>query len=135
MEELEPPTKAPKVLIPEPFSAKVLAENISNDLASWVEAGQLSESLAQRLRSSLAAMGVAAELNNPTGVAGNAQQVFFELFVRCKGMGVDDLEEESDAARQRPDHPELTRLAARAIAFNTFELTKRYFISTLPKAK
>lgn len=125
----------PKVLIPEPFGTKALAENISNDLASWVEAGQLSVPLAQRLRRSLAAMGSAAELNNSIGVAGNAQQVFFELFVRCKGMGIGDLEEESDAARQRPDHAELSRLAARAIAFNTFELTKRYFISTLPKGK
>lgn len=123
----------PKVLIPEPFKAKVLADNISNDLASWVEAGQLSEPLAQRLRQLLAAMGAAAELNNALGVIGNAQQMFFELFVRCKGMRVGDLEEESDAARQRPDHAELSRLAARAIAFNTFELTKRYFVSVQSK--
>lgn len=123
----------PKVLIPEPYSTKVLAENISNDLASWVEAGQLSEPLAQRLRQLLAAMGSAAELNNLGGFVGNGQQVFFELFVRCKGMTVRDLEEESDAARLRPDHAELSRLAARAITFNTFELTKRYFVSVQSK--
>lgn len=123
----------PKVLIPEPFRAKVLADNISNDLASWVEAGQLSEPLAQRLRQSLAAIGAAAELNNTLGVTGNAERVFFELFVRCKGMRHDDLEEESEAARQRPGHAELSRLAARAIAFNTFELTKRYFLASLTK--
>lgn len=119
----------PKVLIPEPFNTKVLADNISNDLASWVEAGQLSEPLAQRLRQLLVAIGAASELNNTLGVAGNAQQMFFELFIRCKGMTVRDLEDESDAARQRPDHAELSRLAARAIAFNTFELVKRYLVS------
>lgn len=127
-----PPTVqslGPKVLIPEPFSAKVLADNISNDLASWVEAGQLSESLAQRLRRLLAAMGTAAELNNLVGFVGNGQQVFFELFSRCIGMQHTDLNEESDAARQRPDHAELSRLAARAIAFNTFEFIKRYFVA------
>lgn len=125
----------PKVLIPEPFSAKVLADNISNDLASWVEAGQLSEPLAQRLRQLLSAMGAAAERNNLVGFAGNGQQVFYELFSRCVGMSHNDLEEESDAARQRPDHAEVSRLAARAIAFNTFELTKRYFVSALSRGK
>lgn len=125
----------PKVLIPEPFSAKALADNISNDLTSWVEAGQLSEPLAQRLRQSLTAMGAAAELNNPAGVEGNAERVFFELFSRRKGMSLGDLEEESDVARQRPDHAELSRLAARAIAFNTFELTSRYFSSLKKKDK
>jgi hypothetical protein len=125
----------PKVLIPEPFSAKELAAGISNDLASWVEAGQLSEPLAQRLRLSLAAMGSAAELNNASGVLGNAERTFFELFSRCKGMGYQDVEAESDVAKQRPDHPELSRLAARAIAFNTFELTRRYFVSALRKDK
>lgn len=125
----------PKVLIPEPFNAKGLADGISNDLASWVEAGQLSEPLAQRLRQSLAAMGAAAELNSPAGVAGNAERVFYELFVRCKGMRYEDVEEENDIARQRSDHPELSRLAARAIAFNTFELTKRYFVSRRLKDK
>lgn len=119
----------PKVLIPEPFSAKGLADGISNDVASWVEAGQLSEPLAQRLRQSLAAMGAAAELNNPSGVRGNAVQIFSELFSRHKGMRHEDLDEENDAAQQRPDHPELSRLAARAIGFNTFELTRRYFVS------
>lgn len=125
----------PKVLIPEPFSAKGLAEGISNDLASWVEAGQLSEPLAQRLRQSLAAIGAAAGLNNPAGVAGNAEQVFSELFARHKGMRHEDLEEENEVARQRPDHPELSRLAARAIGFNTFELTRRYFVARQLKDK
>jgi hypothetical protein len=125
----------PKVLIPEPFNAKELAAGISNDLASWVEAGQLSEPLAQRLRLSLAAIGSAAELNNSSGVLGNAERTFFELFSRCKGMRYQDAETENDAARQRPDHPELSRLAARAIAFNTFELTRRYFVSQKPLHK
>jgi hypothetical protein len=121
----------PKVLIPEPFDAQALASGIANDLASWVEAGQLSEPLAQRLRMSLTAMGSAAARNNLAGVVGNAERIFYELFVRCKGMRYQDVEAESDVARQRPDHPELSRLAARAIAFNTFELTRRYFVSKL----
>lgn len=125
----------PKVLIPEPFSAKQLATGISNDLASWVEAGQLSEPLAQRLRLSLAAVGAAAELNNQAGVVGNAERVFYELFVRCRGMRYEDVEEENEVARQRTDNSELSRLAARAIAFNTFELTRRYFVSQLSKNK
>lgn len=125
----------PKVLIPEPFNAKELATGISNDLASWVEAGQLSEPLAQRLRLSLAAIGSAAELNNSSGVLGNAEPIFFELLSRCQGMRYQDVETESDIARQRPGHPELSRLAARAIAFNTFELTRRYFVSRLPTSK
>ena len=122
----------PKVLIPEPFSAKGLAENISNDLASWVEAGQLSEPLAQRLRLALAAMGAAAELNNYRGFEANGERVFYELFARHKGMRYDDVEEEDDEVRKRPDHAELSRLAARAIAFNTFELSKRYFMTLKP---
>lgn len=122
----------PKVLIPEPFSAKVLADNISSDLTSWVEAGQLSEPLAQRLRQSLTAMGAAAELNNFGGFEANGERVFYELFSRGKGMRYEDLEEEDEDARKRPDHAELSRLAARAIAFNTFELSKRYF-ATLPR--
>lgn len=123
----------PKILIPEPFNAKALATGISNDLASWVDAGQLSEPLAQRLRLTLAAMGNAAELNNRSGVSGNAERVFYELFSRHEGMRYQDVEEEDDASEKRKsDHPELSRLAARAIAFNTFELTKRYFAS-LPR--
>ncbi|MFM9879361.1 MAG: hypothetical protein ACKVOO_02995 [Burkholderiaceae bacterium] len=125
----------PKVLIPEPFNAKVLADNISNDLASWVEAGQLSEPLAQRLRGSMAALGAAAELNNPVGVASNAERVFYELFTRFKGMRYEDVEEESDSARRRYDHAEISRLAARAIAFNTFEVTRRYFVVLWSKSK
>ena len=127
----------PKVLIPEPFNAKSLATGISNDLASWVEAGQLSEPLAQRLRLTLAAIGNAAELNNPSGVSGNAERVFYELFSRHEGMRYEDVEEERDNENEKPkpDNPELSRLAARAIAFNTFELTRRFFAGRLPKDK
>lgn len=127
----------PKVLIPEPFNAKALATGISNDLASWVEAGQLSEPLAQRLRLTLAAIGNAAELNNPSGVSGNAERVFYELFSRHEGMRYEDVEEERDNENEKPkpDSPELSRLAARAIAFNTFELTRRFFVGRLPKDK
>ena len=127
----------PKVLIPEPFNAKALATGISNDLASWVEAGQLSEPLAQRLRLTLAAIGDAAELNNPSGVSGNAERVFYELFSRHEGMRYEDVEEERDNENEKPkpDNPELSHLAARAIAFNTFELTRRFFAGRLPKDK
>jgi hypothetical protein len=119
----------PKILIPEPFNAKALATGISNDLASWVEAGQLSESLAQKLRLSFAAIGDAAERNNPGGVSGNAERVFNDLFSRHEGMRYDKVEEdddEHDKDKKHADHPELSRLAARAIAFNTFQLVKRY---------
>mgnify|MGYP001343464020 CR=1 FL=1 len=125
----------PKVLIPEPFSAKALATGISNDLASWVEAGQLSEPLAQRLRLTLTALGNAAELGNSSGVSANAQQVFYEIFSRHEGMRHQDGEEESENEAGRKDHPELTYLAARALTFNTFELTRRYFMSQVPKGK
>ena len=127
----------PKVLIPEPFNTTALATAISNDLASWVEAGQLSEPLAQRLRLTLAAIGNAAELNNPSGVSGNAERVFYELFSRHEGMRYEDVEEERDNENEKPkpDSPELSRLAARAIAFNTFELTRRFFVGRLPKDK
>lgn len=127
----------PKVLIPEPFNTKALATGISNDLASWVEAGHLSEPLAQRLGLTLAAIGDAAELNNPSGVSGNAERVFYELFSRHEGMRYEDVEEERDDEneKRKPDHPELGRLAARAIAFNTFELSRRYFAGRLPKDK
>jgi hypothetical protein len=119
----------PKILIPEPFNAKALATGISNDLASWVEAGQLSENLAQKLRLSFAAIGDAAERNNSGGVAGNAGTVFHDLFSRHEGMRYDKVEEdddEHDKVNKHADHPELSRLAARAIAFNTFQLVKRY---------
>lgn len=123
----------PKILIPEPFNTKALATGISNDLASWVEAGQLSENLAQRLRLSLAAIGDAAERNNAGGVAGNAGRVFQDLFSRHHGMNhrhiEEDDEEDHDKASKHANHPELSRLAARAIAFNTFQLVKRYFAS------
>ena len=125
----------PKVLIPEPFNTKVLADNISNDLASWVEAGQLSEPLAQRLRQALAAMGTAAELNNFPSFEGNGERVFAELFIRYKGMRYADVEDEDDDARKRPDHAELSRLAARAIAFNIFELIRRHSASMPRKNK
>lgn len=125
----------PKVLIPEPFNARALATAISNDLASWVEAGQLSEPLAQRLRLALDAIGNAAELNNPRGVSGNAERVFYELFSRHEGMRYEDVEEEHENEKRKSDHPELSRLAARAIAFNTFELARRYFVGRLPKDK
>lgn len=122
----------PKILIPEPFNSKVLATGISNDLASWVEVGQLSESLAQRLRLSLAAISDAAERNNAGGVAGNAGRVFQELFSRHHGMNhrhMEEDDEENDNDKKHANHPELSRLAARAIAFNTFELVKRYYSS------
>ena len=127
----------PKILIPEPFNAKALATGISNDLASWIEAGQLSEPLSQRLRTTLAAIGDAAELNNLLGVSGNAERIFYELFSRHEGMRYEDVEEERDDANEKPkpDHPELSRLAARAIAFNTFELTRRFFAGRLSKDK
>ena len=123
----------PKILIPEPFNTKVLATGISNDLASWVEAGQLSENLAQKLRLTFAAIGDAAERNNSGGVAGNAGTVFRDLFSRHHGMShrhiEEDDEEDHDKANKHVNHPELSRLAARAIAFNTFQLVKRYFAS------
>ena len=37
--------------------------------------------------------------------------------------------------KPKPDHPELSRLAARAIAFNTFELIKRFFVGRLLTGK
>ena len=119
----------PKILIPEPFNAKALATGISNDLASWVEVGQLSENLAQKLRLAFAAIGDAAERNNSGGVSGNAQRVFNDLFARHEGMRYDKVEEdddEHDKDKKHADRPELSRLAARAIAFNTFQLVKRY---------
>jgi hypothetical protein len=122
----------PKILIPEPVNTKVLATGISNDLASWVEAGQLSESLAQKLRLSFAAIGDAAERNNSRGVTGNAERVFHDLFSRHAGMNHRDAEEDDedhDKANKHVNHPELSRLAARAIAFNTFQLIKRYYAS------
>jgi hypothetical protein len=122
----------PKILIPEPFNAKVLATAISNDLASWVEAGQLSPTLAQRLSLSFAAMGNAAELNSPSGVHGNAERIFYDIFSRHEGMRYEHCEEEREEDKKRANHSELSFLAARAIGFNTFELTRRYFAS-LPK--
>lgn len=125
----------PKILIPEPFNAKALATGISNDLASWVEAGQLSEPLAQRLRAEFAAIGNAAEVNNSVGLSANAARVFYELFLRHEGMRYERVEDDDEDDSRKSDHPELSRLAARAIAFNTFELTKRYFMSQPQKAK
>ncbi len=125
----------PKVLIPDPFNAKTLAAGIGNDLASWVEAGQLSEPLAQRLGLALTALGNAAELENSSGVSANAERVFYEIFSRHDGMRHQDGEEEREDEAARKDHPELSYLAARALTFNTFELTRRYFMSQLPKGK
>jgi hypothetical protein len=132
----------PKILIPEPFNAKALAAGISNDVASWVEAGQLSESLAQKLRLSFAAIGDAAERNNLGGVMGNAERVFYDVFARHKGMRHDMVENDEEHDKNNDDHkadkntnPELSRLAARAIAFNTFELIKRYFASQVRAVK
>ncbi len=127
----------PKVLIPEPFNAKALSTGISSDLASWVEAGQLSEPLAQRLRTTFMVIGESAELNNPVGVSGNAERVFYELFSRHEGMRYGDVEEDrgDENGKPKPDHPELSRLAARAIAFNTFELIKRFFVGRLLTGK
>lgn len=117
----------PKVLMPEPFNAKALATAISNDLASWVEAGQLSEPLAQRLRGTLAVIGSAAELNNPSGVTGNVDRIFSDLFSRQDGMRYENVEEDNDEGEnQKSTNPELSRLAARAIAFNVFELKRRF---------
>lgn len=117
----------PKVLIPEPFNAKALAAAISNDLASWVEAGQLSEPLAQRLRGTLAVIGSAAELNNRSGVTGNVDRIFSDLFSRQEGMRYENVEEDNDDGENRKSaNPELNRLAARAIAFNVFELKRRF---------
>lgn len=123
----------PKILIPEPFNTKSLATGISNDLASWVEVGQLSETLAQKLRLSFAAIGDAADRNNSGGVSGNAAMVFRDLFSRHHGMNHRHIEEDEDVdhekAKQHTNHPELSRLAARAIAFNTFQLVKRFHSS------
>lgn len=123
----------PTVLIPEPFVAQSLATGIRDDLATWVAAGQLSEPLAQRLRSGLDAIGNAAELNNSAGVLGNAEQVFYALFSRHPGMRYEHCENDDEPDKSKADHPELSRLAARAIAFNTFELTKRYFVQQLAR--
>lgn len=120
----------PKILIPEPFNAKALATGISNDLASWVEAGQLSENLAQKLRLTFTAIGDAAERNNSGGVAGNAGTVFRDLFSRHHGMNhrhMEEDDEDHENLKKHANHPELSRLAARAIAFNTFQLIKRYY--------
>lgn len=122
----------PKILIPEPYNTKALATGISNDLASWVEAGQLSENLAQKLRLSFAAIGDAAERNNSGGVAGNAGTVFRDLFARHEGMShrnIEEDDEDHENAKKHTHQPELSRLAARAIAFNTFELVRRYYSS------
>lgn len=121
----------PKILIPEPYNTKTLAAGISNDLASWVEAGHLSENLAQKLRLSFAAIGDAAERNNSGGVTGNAVRVFQDLFSRHEGMNhrhfEQDEDEERDNTKKHATNSELSRLAARAISFNTFELVKRHF--------
>jgi hypothetical protein len=114
----------PKILIPEPFNTKLLAKAISDDLASWVTAGQLSESLAQRLRLTLAAAGDAAERNIEDGVEGHVKQIFIEIFGRHKGMDHKEFDEERE--EKRADQPELSYLAARAIGFNASELLKRY---------
>jgi hypothetical protein len=124
----------PKVLISEPFNAKALATAISNDLASWVEAGQLSEPLAQRLRGTLAVIGSAAELNNTPAVTGNVDRIFSDLFSRHEGMRYEHVEEDNDDGENRkPASPELSRLAARAIAFNVFELKRRFLAGHLSK--
>ena len=94
----------PKILIPEPYNTKALATGISNDLASWVEAGQLSETLAQKLRLSFAAIGDAAESNNPSGVAGNAERVFRDLFSRHDGMNHRHIEEDEDEDHDKAKH-------------------------------
>jgi hypothetical protein len=117
----------PKILIPEPYSTKALAVSISNDLASWVDAGQLSLPLAQRLSLAFAAMGDAAERYNSAGVRGNAERIFLEVFSRHEGMRIEHCEDAGE--HKRPDHNEISFLAARAIGFNTFELTRRYFES------
>lgn len=122
----------PKILVPEPYNTKALATGISNDLASWVEAGQLSENLAQKLRLSFAAIGEAADRNNSGGVAGNARIVFRDLFSRHEGMSHRNIEEDDDDldnVKKHAHQPELSRLAARAITFNTFELVRRYYSS------
>ena len=117
----------PKILIPDPFNTKLLAKAISDDLASWVTAGQLSEPLAQRLRLTLAAAGEAAERNNEEGVEGHVKQIFIEIFGRHKGMDHKEFDEERE--ERRVDQPELSYLAARAIGFNASELLKRYSLA------
>lgn len=133
----------PKVLIPEPFNAKLLATAIGNDLASWVEAGQLSEPLAQRLRGALAVVGSAAELNNTAAVTGNVERILSDLFSRHDSMRNEDVEDDSEDEENRkpktenrkPTNPDLSRLAARAIAFNVMELKRRFMAQQLPKAR
>ena len=115
----------PKILVPEPFDARALAGAVAGDLSDWVKAGQLSEDLAMQLRGSLIAIGHAAEMNNPKGVSENAERVFRMLFSRHRGMRYADAQDGDDEARRGNDQPDLSYLAARAIAFNTFELTRR----------
>ena len=117
----------PRVLIPEPFSTKALAQAIAGDLPRWVETGQLSQPLAQRLTGLLLAAGDAAERNNTPGVTANATEVFRELFMRHAGMSHRNAGEDDPESARRRDHAELSYLAARAIVFNTFELVRRYF--------
>ncbi len=117
----------PKILIPEPFNTKLLATAISDDLASWVTAEQLSEPLAQRLRLTLAAAGEAAERNNEAGVKDHVKQIFMEIFGRHKGMDHKEFDDEHE--EKRPNQPELSYLAARAIGFNASELLKRHILT------